>query len=260
MEVHHHSHTARKKWTHYFWEFLMLFLAVFCGFLAENQREHYVEAHRAKDYAKSFYADLKSDSAEIRKGIRYVRFFISALDSISSIAGSNSEKTSVPGKFYYYIRHATHTYPIDWNRSTLNQVIQSGNLRYLKNKELVNKINQYYALQDIIYASGKTEEDHREIIRSLRNKTVDDRYFSLFSNKVDADSAVDNRPVSPQIDTLMHQSLPLQKGADQYLPELLNHLTDRRGRLAGHYISRISKALLLSAEIMSLLKKEYHLE
>jgi hypothetical protein len=43
MEVHHHAHSAsgethssdpdkhraRKKWTHYFWEFLMLFLAVF---------------------------------------------------------------------------------------------------------------------------------------------------------------------------------------------------------------------------------------
>ena len=24
MEIHAHSHTARKKWTHYFWEFLML--------------------------------------------------------------------------------------------------------------------------------------------------------------------------------------------------------------------------------------------
>jgi hypothetical protein len=24
MEVHAHSHTARKKWTHYFWEFLIL--------------------------------------------------------------------------------------------------------------------------------------------------------------------------------------------------------------------------------------------
>ena len=35
MEVHQHTHTPRKKWTHYFWEFLMLFLAVFCGFLAE---------------------------------------------------------------------------------------------------------------------------------------------------------------------------------------------------------------------------------
>ena len=36
MEVHAHTHTARKKWTHYFWEFLMLFFAVFCGFLAEK--------------------------------------------------------------------------------------------------------------------------------------------------------------------------------------------------------------------------------
>src|ERR1044072_752358 len=29
MEVHHHAHTERKKWTHYFWKSLMLFLAFF---------------------------------------------------------------------------------------------------------------------------------------------------------------------------------------------------------------------------------------
>jgi len=39
MEIHAHSHTPRKKWTHYFREFLMLFPAVFCGFLAEYQLE-----------------------------------------------------------------------------------------------------------------------------------------------------------------------------------------------------------------------------
>lgn len=44
MEVHHHPHDPaaphhKKNWKSYFWEFLMLFLAVFCGFLAENQRE-----------------------------------------------------------------------------------------------------------------------------------------------------------------------------------------------------------------------------
>ncbi len=36
-----HTHPAQagqeKKWTHYFWEFLMLFLAVFYGFLAEKK-------------------------------------------------------------------------------------------------------------------------------------------------------------------------------------------------------------------------------
>ena len=65
MEVHHHSHTERKKWTHYIWEFLMLFLAVFCGFLAENMREKVVERHREKDYIFSMIEDLKTDTANL---------------------------------------------------------------------------------------------------------------------------------------------------------------------------------------------------
>src|SRR5687768_15021436 len=70
MEVHHHPHTAapdihrgKKKWSHYIWEFLMLFLAVFCGFLAENQREHMVEHKREQKFAKRILADLEEDSA-----------------------------------------------------------------------------------------------------------------------------------------------------------------------------------------------------
>ena len=62
MEVHHHAHSERKKWTHYFWEFLMLFLAVFCGFLAENQREHMVEHKREEKFAKRLLSDLGEDS------------------------------------------------------------------------------------------------------------------------------------------------------------------------------------------------------
>jgi hypothetical protein len=38
MEVHHHGHVhEKKKWKEYLFQFLMLFLAVFCGFLAEYQ-------------------------------------------------------------------------------------------------------------------------------------------------------------------------------------------------------------------------------
>ncbi|MBK7679893.1 MAG: hypothetical protein IPJ29_10910 [Chitinophagaceae bacterium] len=64
MEVHAHTHTPRKKWTHYFWEFLMLFLAVFCGFLAEYQLEHKIEKEKGKQYIRSFYNDLKTDTVE----------------------------------------------------------------------------------------------------------------------------------------------------------------------------------------------------
>ena len=78
MEVHAHTHTAtdpdiqrgKKKWTHYFWEFLMLFLAVFCGFLAEYQLEHKIEKERGKQYIHSFYADLVEDTTTITNSIK----------------------------------------------------------------------------------------------------------------------------------------------------------------------------------------------
>ena len=67
MEVHHHSHTARKKWTHYFWEFLMLFLAVFCGFFAEYQLEHKIERDREKQFIRSLFYDIKADTASFHR-------------------------------------------------------------------------------------------------------------------------------------------------------------------------------------------------
>jgi len=71
MEVHARTHTERKKWTHYFWEFLMLFLAVFCGFLAEYQLEHLIEKQREKEYIKSFIEDLKLDTIAITDNIHW---------------------------------------------------------------------------------------------------------------------------------------------------------------------------------------------
>jgi hypothetical protein len=65
MEVHHHAHTERKKWTHYLWEFLMLFLAVTLGFFVENQREHLVEHQREKQFVQSLFNDIKADTANL---------------------------------------------------------------------------------------------------------------------------------------------------------------------------------------------------
>ena len=67
MEVHHHGHVHhQKKWKEYLFQFLMLFLAVFCGFLAENQREHFIEHQREKKFIRSLIRDLKADTARLQ--------------------------------------------------------------------------------------------------------------------------------------------------------------------------------------------------
>src|SRR6185503_10187300 len=63
MEVHHHGHVhEKKKWKEYVFQFGMLFLAVFLGFLVENFREKSVERHIEREYIESLVKDMVTDS------------------------------------------------------------------------------------------------------------------------------------------------------------------------------------------------------
>ena len=96
-----HTHTPRKKWTHYFWEFLMLFLAVFCGFLAEYQLEHKIEKDREKQFIQSLISDLKDDTLIITTHIVSMENGILLLDSLSSLMDS-PELARKNGEAIYY--------------------------------------------------------------------------------------------------------------------------------------------------------------
>ena len=101
MEVHAHTHTARKKWTHYFWEFLMLFLAVTLGFFVENQREHYIEHQRAKVYAASMKINLQVDTAELNQIVYRGTYASSYLDTFLLLLAANDIARIPTGKLYF---------------------------------------------------------------------------------------------------------------------------------------------------------------
>src|SRR6188474_3376066 len=83
MEVHHHAHHGGKKnWKAYFWEFIMLFLAVFCGFLAEYQLEHKIEKNREMQFMETMVEDLRSDSAQLTRLTRRRKSRIKELDTL----------------------------------------------------------------------------------------------------------------------------------------------------------------------------------
>ena len=138
MEVHAHSHTERKKWTHYFWEFLMLFLAVFCGFLAENQREHMIENQREKQYAKELYSELSDDSTVAANLLRIRLDKEKDMDYLYSYF-KDSSLTSLPRQFYPAYTVGTYfvnTYAFEPKDGMLSQLRNSGSLRYFKGIKL----------------------------------------------------------------------------------------------------------------------------
>ncbi len=266
MEVHHHSspapggtHTARKKWTHYFWEFLMLFLAVFCGFLAENQREHYVESRRAKEYANSLLSDMKLDTAEIGGGIRQNAFMISTFDSCISIGKKSIDKPGVSGKFYYYSRFSSNGYSIDWNKSTLTQLVQSGNLRYFKNKDMVNKINKYHSLQGIMGVNNETDNLNRNKIIEIRSRLLATKYYEAFA-LLSISKEMKGHIPNPIVDSLMLQQLSLKTGSTGIMEEFLNNLLERKARNKRFVEELYPEALKAATEIIEMLKMIYHLK
>ena len=141
MEVHHHTHHP-KKWKEYFWEFFMLFLAVFCGFLAELQLEHYIESQREKKYITHLMQDLSKDSANLHKYSIDVQRRIERIDTLLQLLVSN-ELSSKGNDLYYFARilvRAPNFFPSD---ASILQLKYSGNYRLIQHTSLVNQIGSF---------------------------------------------------------------------------------------------------------------------
>ncbi len=144
MEVHHHAHHGHEKktWKNYFWEFFMLFLAVFCGFLAELQLEHYVEGQREKKYVMHLIQDLEKDSVSLSQFSTEIDRRVKRIDSLLQILISDNYSNN-GNEMYYFARRLVRSpnyFPSD---ASILQLKYSGNFRLIKNSILVKQIGSY---------------------------------------------------------------------------------------------------------------------
>src|SRR6185503_17479262 len=166
MEVHHHSHTSRKKWTHYLWEFIMLFLAVFCGFLAEYQLEHKIEKEKARQYLRSYRDELllqKTVFAEYKR--RYQEKIINS-DSVKDIIFNHEENEKLETIKRLIVRVIT-LIDVPFNTSSYDQMINSGALRYINNIRLQDSMSAYRGMIE------NTKAYNTRILQAMVNTTFE---------------------------------------------------------------------------------------
>ena len=175
MEVHAHAHTARKKWTHYFWEFLMLFLAVFCGFLAEYQLEHKIEQDREKQYMRSMVEDLRSDTLMLKSNVTVRQSRLTMIDSLIRMLNS-TDRHKYGNDIYYFARSISPPANIFPNDGTIQQLKSSGNLRLIRNNNITNSIMAYdQKMRNALFEMGDEIEiraEYRQLARKLFNTNV----------------------------------------------------------------------------------------
>lgn len=230
----------------------MLFLAVFCGFLAENLREHKVEHLRAKEYAKALLVDFVNDTIEINDVVREYQIIFTCFDSINNIIHKGISNNKVPGRFYYYCTIGTFSPAVVWNNATLTQITQSGTLRYFRNKELVTKLSKYYSASGFTSILNTNDSRAREENIKLRGRVLNSYHYNRYSGL-----SITSWLKTP--DSIMNVILPLHSTDPSLLNEFANSFISRR-RLMNILMARdYPTAIREAGELIKMLKKEYHL-
>lgn len=238
MEVHHHSHTERKKWSHYFWEFLMLFLAVTLGFFVENQREHFIEDKRAVILAQSLVEDIKRDTSGLISTISRCNQKINNLKELVKLLRL---PTSMRNDTLIYKNALLIQYATRYIRTgaTYNQIVNSGSLRYF-NQKLVNLMNQYDT--DIRMVESRMDADLQIIFNAslvFINKNLNQEVF---------DEILENKPISKTT----YNSFD----SPDHVNELINHVIVSR-RITERMKIESEIALHSGRELIIALNKKY---
>jgi hypothetical protein len=122
----------------------MLFLAVFCGFLAEYQLEHKIEIDRELQFIKSLNADLQDDVNNLEIMIEIERQGITQLDTLINFLNSPELAKQNGDQLYYVARVGPRAPPFAINSRTFDQLRYSGGFRLIRNAESSNKTMTYY--------------------------------------------------------------------------------------------------------------------
>jgi len=250
MEVHQHTHTPRKKWTHYFWEFLMLFLAVFCGFLAEYQLEHKIERDREKQYMKGMVEDLVSDTAMLASVIQFATRISNGLDSLQNYFFDTDNAVDNTTTIYRQNTIYLRLIVVGFSDQTATQLRNSGAMRLIRKREIANAISRYWRGINSI-----------EAVTSITEKRLDEiseAGYNIFNRKNiigrlrDSLTRLDN--------VYIHSAARLMTNDKNILINYANQI-NRLTLNIDHFLVPFLKLQKLRGDsLIRLIKKEYYLK
>ena len=224
----------------------MLFLAVTLGFFVENQREHFVEHKREKQYMRSMIQDVKIDLRNIElsqaEKVRMVQFSDSLTQSY--VDGTYKENT---GKFYYYARNfSTYQNLFIMTDGTLSQLKNSGGLRLIRKSDIVDSLQAYDNLANQFRLSQEREDRYLMDYRDVMAKIFDIRTFSSMVK------------IYPDIN-MPNGNPPLFNEDKQLINEMLIkvHIVKRNKLASIQYLTRLKEK---AANLIELIKQEYHIQ
>lgn len=251
MEVHHHGHVhEKKKWKEYIFQFFMLFLAVFCGFLAEYQLEHTIEHQREEQFMRSMVEDLKKDRILLKNESDLTVIQYTKLDSLTGMIYEGALDPLHVTKMYELQRKYLSPRTLKLINRTELQLKNAGGMRLIRNRQVADSIINYWSIAESVNETRDAINVHRGKAKGIS--------FTLFSNKyykhtedISWDSPLD--PLKGQPELMNKSSVVLTEFANR-----ISHMSDL---LKYNYkLRRLDRQRGNATRLIQLIKKEYDLK
>ena len=179
MEVHHHSHHP-KKWKEYVSEFLMLFFAVFLGFMSEYYLEYKAERHKEHDYLVSMIEDLKADTAEITiKNIAMDQVKRSGDQITNLVYKTKWSDEDIDSIYLNSIYITSRVVGLNFTTGTIDQLKNAGGFRLIRNQQIVKKISQYEQYKNTIKLQQEALFEKWNSVHNIQNSLIHFKVFGL---------------------------------------------------------------------------------
>lgn len=249
MEVHHHAHIHENtKWKEYVFQFFMLFLAVFCGFLAEYMLEHRIEGEREEAYINSMIEDLKSDTAQISRMIENRISHEKTIDSLINIMVSPS-RDQHRNEMYLFAREISLGFTFFTNDRTIQQLKNSGGMRLIRKMRVSNAIMSYDLILRRANLAFSIEDALRNDYRQLARKLFKGDEFYKILKTVTARNEFVRPSTNPRLFTTDTALINEYVNQCQYMQN-----ASRLHRM------RITEAREAAAKLIDFLQSEYGLK
>jgi hypothetical protein len=228
MEVHHHPEVEKKGLKEYLLEGLMIFLAVFMGFVAENLRERVADHDREQQYMESMVRDLVLDTAMLSEGFPRKQKRIEAIDSVFMFFEKNSAPKTIPFNVYVNIKRGSWDRTYTRHTGTINQLKNAGGLRLIRTADVRDSLAVYDQLWDRIeyykasyFVNQQTQDsmiekllNANDLIKSYRlNFTGTSFYPSLSNSSI---IRINTTDLNSYLNFLGRQKITTRQDKDNY--------------------------------------------
>ncbi len=223
----------------------MLFLAVTLGFFVENQREHFIEHQREKQFMASLVEDLIGDIAILNHQVKRETIGIDRMDSLIHLL-SNKTSLQQTNRLYFLGRVASRHDVFNYNNRTIDQMRNSGGFRLVRKPAISKMIMDYYRQIEFLGMLEGIEKDEEYEFRKAAVKIFDPVVFNeMVSNKDSVMEVTGNPPLLSQDRHLLTDLA----GWIQYMKSSVVGLTGKKEELK-----------VFAEDLISSIKNEYHLK